>query len=137
MTQRQIKFAQTYVETGNASEAYRRHYAVDKMKEATIGRRAFDVLHNPKVQQLIEELREKHRKKHEVTVESITEELNEAIKLARGHSEIDPKALSALIQAIMGKAKLHGLLIDRNKLEVPEGVEFRMFMGGKANDQDG
>ena len=46
LTPKQEKFAQVYVETGNASEAYRAAYACERMKSATVNRRAFDQLEN-------------------------------------------------------------------------------------------
>ena len=35
---------------------------------------------------------------------------------------------SAAIQAAMGKAKLHGLLIDKQELKSPTGVHFSMIL---------
>lgn len=46
-----------------------------------------------------------------VTIESLTQELDEA----RLHALKDDKGASAAVSAIMGKAKLHGLLIDKHE----------------------
>ena len=43
MTSKQERFAQLYVETGNASEAYRRVYSTKNMKDATINKRASEL----------------------------------------------------------------------------------------------
>lgn len=47
-----------------------------------------------------------------VSVESLTEEL----EAARLSAMADKKGASAAVSAIMGKAKLHGLLIERHEL---------------------
>jgi phage terminase small subunit len=40
LTQRQEKFCLAYIETGNASESYRRAYNAENMKPVTINRKA-------------------------------------------------------------------------------------------------
>jgi hypothetical protein len=52
-----------------------------------------------------------------VSVDSLTQELEEARKLAMS----DEKGASAAVSAIMGKAKLHGLLIDKKQLTGEDG----------------
>ena len=46
LTPKQEKFCLIYLETGNASEAYRQVYNTSKMKKTTIGRKAFELLEN-------------------------------------------------------------------------------------------
>ena len=46
LTPKQENFCLAYLETGNASEAYRRAYAAGKMKSETVHRKAFDLLEN-------------------------------------------------------------------------------------------
>lgn len=75
LTPKQEGFATAYIETGNASEAYRLHYDASAMNANTIGRAAHELLKNPKVAERIEELRAKHRERHNVTVDRIVEEL--------------------------------------------------------------
>jgi len=57
LTQNQEKFCLAYIETGNASGAYRRAYNAGKMKAETINRRAFDLMQNGKVTARISDLR--------------------------------------------------------------------------------
>ncbi len=49
LTPKQEKFCLAYLETGNASEAYRRAYNAAKMKAATVNRNAKALLDNTKI----------------------------------------------------------------------------------------
>jgi phage terminase small subunit len=108
LTPKQEAFALAYVETGNASEAYRRSYDSSKSTEKSIWQSASRLLADIKVASRIAELQERAVKRHDVTVDSLTRELDEDRKLARS---LDMP--SAAISAVMGKAKLHGLAADR------------------------
>jgi len=111
LTPKQEGFCQSYVETGNASEAYRKNYNVTKMQPDTINRKAKELMDNGKITARIETFQVIHAKRHNITIDTITNELNEAIRLAK--EDIKP---SAMVAAIMGKAKLHGLLSDKVEL---------------------
>jgi phage terminase small subunit len=108
MTPKQEAFAQAYVETGNASEAYRRAYDAEDMKPESIHVTASKLLSNPKVALRVDALQAKHAKRHDITIDSITRELDEDRKGAR-----EANQYSAAISAVMGKAKLHGLIVDK------------------------
>lgn len=56
LTPKQESFCLAYLETGNASEAYRLAYAAGKMKPETINRTAKELLDNPKIAARLEEL---------------------------------------------------------------------------------
>lgn len=49
LTPKQEAFVRAYLETGNATEAYRRSYDVTGMKEATINREAKSLTDHPKI----------------------------------------------------------------------------------------
>ena len=66
LTPKEDAFCLAYIETGNASEAYRRAYSAKKMKPATIHVRASELLDNGKVTVRLAELRALHLKRHEV-----------------------------------------------------------------------
>jgi phage terminase small subunit len=66
LTQKQELFCLAYVETGNASEAYRRAYNAENMVEATVWRRACELMDNSKVKARIAELRAAVSKRAEV-----------------------------------------------------------------------
>lgn len=116
LTPKQEKFAQKYIELGNAAEAYRFAYDAENMKPVTIRRKAAEVLENGNVAAHVRALREMHQKRHEVTVDTITAELEEARLMAIGSTQP-----SAAISASMGKAKLHGLIVDKNEVTGKDG----------------
>ena len=112
LTAKQEKFCQEYIKCGNQSEAYRLSYNVGKNTQpACIWTEACLLMADPKVSQRVFELQELAQERTLTTVDSLTEELNEAKELAK-----ETKQSSAMTSAIMGKAKLHGL--DIQKLDV-------------------
>tara|TARA_R110000744_G_scaffold371480_2_gene482503 strand:- start:1085 stop:1489 length:405 start_codon:yes stop_codon:yes gene_type:complete len=109
LTPKQEAFARVYVETSNASEAYRQSYNVgENTKPETVWRKACEVLANGKVGARVAELQLAAQERTLVTVESITKELEAARKKAEGLG--NPGAMTG---AIMGKAKVNGLLIEK------------------------
>ena len=60
-----------YIETGNASEAYRRAYSCGNMKSETVNRLAFDILNAPKITARVKELQDEQKAKSDVTKEEI------------------------------------------------------------------
>ncbi len=118
LTPKQEAFARAYVETGNASEAYRRAYNVgSNTKAETINKRASELLTNGEVAGRVAELQAKAAERTMITVESLTVKLEEA----RLHALKDEKGASAAVSAIMGMAKLHGLLIDKQDHSSSDG----------------
>jgi len=75
LTPKQAKFCDEYIETGNASESYRRAYNASRMKTETIHRRAKDMLRHGTVSARIQQLQEKFRKAHDVEKDRIMYEL--------------------------------------------------------------
>ncbi len=112
LTPKQEAFCLVYVQTGNASEAYRRSYDVaEDTKPETVWSEASRLVADPKVSARIMELQERARDIALVSVGSLTNELEKA----RSHAMADPKGAAAAVSAIMGKAKLHKLL-DEEKV---------------------
>lgn len=99
-----------YVETGNASEAYRRSYNAEKMKPETVNRTAKEQLDNPKIAARLAELKAAHVERHEITVDDLIRELEEARSIAMAGERQQP---AAMVAASMGKAKLLGLIVDK------------------------
>lgn len=120
VTEQQEKFAQAFVETGNASESYRRSYNTSRMNENSISRKAHDVLHNVKVTARIDALRQSHTKRHGITVDTLLEKLNKVYTVALG---AETPQSSAAVQAVMGQAKLLGL--DKQLIELSGEVGIR------------
>lgn len=114
LTPKQEKFALAYVETGNASEAYRQSYNVgENTKQETVWRKAIEVLQNGKVAARVITLQNEARARTMVTIEGLTKELDEDRSLARSE-----KQAAAAISAVMSKAKLHGLIVDKKESKV-------------------
>ena len=109
LTAKQEAFCLAYLQTGNASEAYRTAFDVSpETKPETIWSEASRTLAIPKVSARVLELRDAAREIALVSIGSLTQELEEA----RTHAMKDEKGASAAVSAIMGKAKLHKLLED-------------------------
>ena len=68
---KQENFCNYYIECGNASEAYKRAYSCEKMKNETINRMAFDLLNNRKITARVKELQEELKKKSDITKEEV------------------------------------------------------------------
>lgn len=129
LTAKQEAFALAYLETGNASEAYRRAYDVgQETKPETIWPAASRLLADAKVAARVRQLREEAKALTLISVGTLTERLEEA----RVKAMAEAKGASAAVGAIMAVAKLHGLLVDRieatgkdGKDLVPEGKSGR------------
>ncbi|HHW7473867.1 TPA: terminase small subunit [Mannheimia haemolytica] len=104
LTPKQEAFCLAYIETGNASEAYRQAYETEDMKSETVHRKAKELMDNGKITARIEELKAEHAERHKLTVDDLLKELEEARILAR-----EKENPNAMTQATMGKAKLLGL----------------------------
>lgn len=110
LTPKQEAFAQAYLETGNASEAYRRAYDADAMKETSVHVNACKLLKNAKVALRLDQLQQRAQKRHDINIDTITEMLKADRELARKNAQS-----SAAVNAVMGMAKLHGLLVDKQE----------------------
>lgn len=108
LTPKQEAFCLAYIETGNASEAYRRAYDADGMKPGSINVNASKLLTNAKVALRVAELQSAHAERHKFTVDDMVRQLDEDRKFAR---ELATPA--AAISASMGKAKLLGFLTEK------------------------
>jgi hypothetical protein len=69
LTPKQEKFSIEYLNTGNASKAYRMAYDTSKMKPATINRKAKELLDHGKITARLDELLAPALKKLDVTIE--------------------------------------------------------------------
>lgn len=103
LTAKQEAFCLAYLETGNASEAYRKAYNAENMKPETVNRKAKELLDHGKISARIAQLQGEAAERNEVTVDSLLAELEEARQLAL--QEGQP---SAMVSATMGKAKITG-----------------------------
>lgn len=108
LTPKQEAFCLAFIETGNASEAYRRSYDADDMKPATVNRAAKELTDNPKIAARIDGLRKIHVERHKLTIDDLITQLDEDRQFARAQ-----EAPAAAISATIGKAKLLGFFTDK------------------------
>lgn len=76
LTVKQENFCNYYIESGNASDAYRRAYSCENMKNDTINNKAYELLNNGEVAARIKELQEERKTKSDITKERILQELS-------------------------------------------------------------
>lgn len=110
LTIKQERFAVLWFETGNASEAYRQAYDAANSGMETINNEAYKLTLHPEIAAMVKGLKAKQQAKSVVTVESIARELDELRDVAIANDQA-----AAGVSAVMGKAKLYGLLVDRQE----------------------
>ena len=113
LTPKQEAFALAYVETGNASEAYRKAYNAARMKPETVNRKAAELLGNGKITARVEALKAQHRQRHDITVDSLVADLLRIRQAAEADGQ-----LNVARQSVMDVAKLLGLVVDRAEQRV-------------------
>lgn len=115
LTIKQEKFCMVYIETGNASEAYRQAYNAENMSNETIKVKACELLKKDNISVTIDKLRDGHSKRHELTIDDLVAELEEARQAALSAMVVQS---SASVAATMGKAKLLGLVVDKTDIKL-------------------
>jgi phage terminase small subunit len=75
LTIKQEKFCNAYIETGNASEAYRTAFSYSKMKDATINNKAYILLNKGEIRERVKELQDELKAKSDLTKERVLSEL--------------------------------------------------------------
>lgn len=80
LTVKQISFCNYYIETGNASEAYRRAYSADRMQDTTINRKAIELMENDKVAAYIKKLREELQQRSDIAKDEAVRELTNIVR---------------------------------------------------------
>ena len=106
MTPKQQRFAEEYVIDSNATQAaIRAGYSEHTAKSQ--GQR---LLTKVDVAAAIQGMQAELRERTAVTVESISDQLDAAYEQAKDNGQA-----AAMVQACMGLAKLHGLLIDKTE----------------------
>lgn len=111
LTPKQEAFAKAYVETGNASEAYRQAYAPKKMSESAIKVEASRLLKHPNVALTLEQIQAEARDRHGITVDTIVDMLLEDRKMAHTNRQA-----GSAVAASMGLAKICGYLVDKKQV---------------------
>jgi phage terminase small subunit len=109
MTPKQADFIALYLDTQNASEAYKRAYK-STGKQNTIHRKASELLKHPEVKKELELLQAQVKEQNKVTLDSIVTELEDARQIAKQSGNA-----AAMVSATLGKAKVLGLIIDKQE----------------------
>ena len=112
LTQKQENFCLAYIETGNASEAYRRAYNARGMKSETVNNKAYALLKKGEIGARLEELRSPVIKNAQVTLEQHLKDLEELRELAKEFGKYGPA-----IQAEIARGKASGLYVERSQLD--------------------
>lgn len=108
LTPKQEAFTANIAAGMTQSDAYRNAYDAENMTPKQIWEEASKLAANPKVARRLFLLHEKATERTLVTIESISRELDEARDMARVL-----KNASAFTGAVMGKAKVNGLLVEK------------------------
>ncbi len=111
LTPKQERFCQEVAKnSSNASACYRLAYNCSNMKDETVNNNAYMLLKNSEIKARIEELRQPTIEKLNYNLETAVKELEEARLLAQHLNKPE-----AMINAIVGKAKLLGLGSEKNR----------------------
>ena len=111
LTEKQTKFCYVYVETGNASEAYRQAYNTENWNINSIKGEAYKSLQNPDIQDYIEQLQQEAKEKAVFSIEQAHKQYLEAIEIAKN---IEQPA--TIVTATKAQCELYGV-------EKPKKVE--------------
>lgn len=114
LTGKQEAFCLAYIETGNASEAYRRAYSAESMKPATVNRKAKMLMDMGKIRARLTELQSEAAEKSKLTLESHLEKLRELRDAAADFGQF-----SAAIRAEIARGKAAGLY--REQIDLNSG----------------
>lgn len=131
LTQRQENFCAAYIETGNATEAYRRAYSTEGMKPATVNRKAKALIDMGKIRARIEEARAPVMEEAALTLQAHLQHLKELrdTAAANGH-------YAAAISAEIARGRAAGLYTVKKEIsttceQLPQRVIFYYPDNGK------
>lgn len=115
LTPKQEKFCVIYLETGNASEAYRAAYSAAGMKPGTVNRKAKELIDNGKITARLDELRRPAIEAAQMTVEGHLKRLKDLSDAAEKAGQF-----SAAIKAEENRGKVAGFYVERKEVRVGE-----------------
>jgi len=112
LTAKQEAFVQAYLETGNASEAYRRSYKATGMNQNAVAKEACLLLKHPNISPRVEATKAAAAERAEISLADIAQMLVEDRQLA--HKGEDAKAAT---DATMSLAKLLGHYVEKKDVK--------------------
>jgi hypothetical protein len=116
LTPKQENFVRAIWKGQTQRQAYKANYNTKNMSDEVVDVKACELMKNGKVAVRLHELQERAARSTQRTVESIDQMLDEAYELARGDEDRWPNP-AAMINAAIGIAKLHGLIIDKKSID--------------------
>jgi phage terminase small subunit len=116
LTVKQEAFCLSYIETGNASEAYRTAYDAENCKPETINSKASLLLGKVEIRARLEEIQKPIRERAEITLESHLERLKHLSNMAETAEQY-----SAAIKAEESRGKASGLYVDKKEVTGKDG----------------
>lgn len=121
LTPKQEAFCLAYLETGNASEAYRRSYNAGNMNANSVNRKAFELMENVKIGARLQELRAPAVAKAQLTLQDHLEALQRLRDLAEASEKYGPA-----VTAEMARGKASGFYVDKVDVNITEGLAGRL-----------
>lgn len=131
LTPKQEAFCLAYIETGNASEAYRRSYDSAGMADSSVNRKAKELLDNGKITARLAELRAPVVKKAQITLEKHLEDLKRLRDMAEASEKYGPA-----IQAEIARGKASGLYVEKTELTGKDGGPIAMKSAKELTDDE-
>ncbi|MNL05993.1 Terminase small subunit [compost metagenome] len=116
LTQKQEAFCLAYMETGNASEAYRRCYSAGGMKPESVNREAKALTDNPKIAARLSELRAPVVEASQMTLESHLQRLADLSDKAE-----KAEKYAAAVAAEIARGKASGLYVEKTEITGANG----------------
>ncbi len=114
LTPKQQRFVQEYAIDLNATAAAKRAGYSEKTAYSV----GHEILKKPEIAGAIQAAQAEHRERTKVTVDGLTEDLRAAYDLAEKNGQS-----SAMTQAALGIAKLHGMLVDKQQQLEPRAAD--------------
>lgn len=111
LTQKQEMFCLAYIETGNASEAYRRAYNSGGMKPESVNRKAKELMDNVNITARLQELRAPAVARAQITLETHLADLKRLRDMAEASEKYGPA-----IQAEVARGKASGLYVEKQEI---------------------
>lgn len=116
LTPKQEAFCLAYIETGNASEAYRVAYDASKMKPSTINRNAKALLDDSKIAARVQEIRQPVVEAAQITLAEHLKSLKDLRDRALAANQFGPA-----VTAEVNRGKASGLYTEKQEITGPNG----------------
>lgn len=117
LTQKQESFCLAYIETGNATESYRRAYSPKNMTDKSVNEKGSQMLASVKIKSRLEELRAPVREKAMLTLEGHLQRLEDLSNAAEAAGNY-----GAAITAETNRGKAAGLYAEKMELTGKDGA---------------